>query len=104
MKSKKESKKKGILQAFKSSPNAMANTKATSRSKTGVKGVYLTGPQRGKPCYQARITIPGEHREKVVYNGHDFKKACKARKQAERIYYEPIIKEARKQGFTITNK
>ena len=101
MKHTKKSNKKTIFQEFGSSPKALANTTPTSRSKTGVRGVYLTGgnPKKGRFYFQARVTVPGTHKEIVVYNGRDFKKACAARKKAEQIYYQPVIDEAKKMGY-----
>ena len=101
MKHTKKPNKKTIFQEFGSSPKALASTTPTSRSKTGVRGVYLTGgnPKKGRFYFQARVTVPGTHKEIVVYNGRDFKKACAARKKAEQIYYQPVIEEAKKMGY-----
>lgn len=53
--------KKNIFKTFGSSPKALANTTPTSRSKTGVRGVYLTGgnPKKGRfyfpgTCHRTR--------------------------------------------------
>lgn len=90
----KRTDKKGYTQAFKIVLGKLICDKPTSRSKTGVRGVYRTG---APGYYQARITIGGK--EEILYCGKNFNKACKIRKEAEQKYYTPIINEAIKNGY-----
>lgn len=59
--------------------------KATSRSKTGVPGVYLSGGRKDSMVYQARISVD----KKEIYLGasRDFEKVVALRKEAEAKYY-----------------
>jgi len=84
---------------YGTSPKLLANDTPSSRSKTGVKGVYITGgdPKHGKIVYQARISV--NHREVLLYAGKDLRAAIAARKKGEEIYYKPIIDEAKKDGL-----
>ena len=67
------------------------------RSKTGIRGVY---PIHGVPgAYNSRISINGK--EIILLCTHDFDKAVKARKEAEEMYYKPIIDKAIANGDII---
>ena len=59
--------------------------KATSRSKTGVPGVYLSGGRKVGDTYQARISVD----KKEIYLGasRDLAKVVALRKEAEAKYY-----------------
>lgn len=94
----KPTKKQGIRKAFNGNIRYKANDQPTSRSKTGVKGVYRTGGGgKYRDYYQARITVDGK--EKLLYSGKSMVDAIIARKAAEEKYYAPLIKEAIEKGY-----
>lgn len=77
----------------------IAESEPTIRTKTGIRGVYKTG---GPGRYQARITV----NKKEIYLGSStsLDDAIAMRKNAEKEYYEPIIKDAIKAGDFMPNK
>lgn len=67
---------------------AIRNTKATSRSKSGVRGVCW---HKGKGKWRASICFKGKSYELGLFD--DMNDAIKARKEAEEKFYKPIIEE-----------
>jgi len=71
----------------------IADSKPTSRSSTGVRGVYKVWY---KDLYQARIQINGK--EIILITTPDFEEAVNVRKEAEETYYKPIVDRAINNG------
>lgn len=71
---------------------ALLNQEPTSRSSTGVKGVY----RMPGGLFEARVTV--NHKELILYRGKDFGLACIAREVGVEEYYKPIIEKAKEQG------
>ena len=71
---------------------ALINQEPTSRSSTGVKGVY----RMPGGFFEARVTV--EHKERILYRGTDFGLACRAREMGVEEYYKPIIEKAKEAG------
>lgn len=71
---------------------ALVNQEPTSRSSTGVKGVY----RMPGGVFEARVTV--EHKERILYRGTDFALACRAREMGVEEYYRPIIEKAKEIG------
>ena len=71
---------------------ALVNQEPTSRSSTGVKGVY----RMPGGVFEARVTV--EHKERILYRGADFALACRAREMGVEEYYRPIIEKAKEIG------
>lgn len=72
---------------------ALVNQEPTSRSSTGVKGVYKIPHTK---LYEARVTV--DHKELILYRGTSFALACRAREMGIEEYYKPIIEKAKEAG------
>lgn len=62
--------------------------KVRSDSRTGHKGVYLRN-RKGRTRYEVTITVTGKRKYIGTFN--DLEDAIKARKEAEKEYYQPYI-------------
>ena len=84
---------KNLFKKYGAYLGQIAETEPTTRTKTGVRGVYKTG---APGCYQARITV----NKKEIYLGSStsLEDTIAMRKAAEKEYYEPIINDAIKAG------
>ena len=85
--------KNGTRKKYKTNLGQIADSTPTSRSSTGVKGVYKIW-YRNK--YQARIQVNGK--EIILITTYDFDEACEVRKEAEEKYYQSIVDKAKENG------